>query len=240
MRDQGVGMQANYREMWEKFFKKLQESQGDNILCAILYDINVSEQGKLAVVLKDDSLDKVEEISILIKKLNSKLPTPFIFDKNYILESLDSFPLEFLNMSTDYEIMNDSDNVFSALNFKKNDVRLQAERELKGKILLIRTAFLENFSQKKELINLIKISFSSFIPVLKGLLFLLDQPIPKNISDIIDLADKHTEFSINSFHQANSIFLGTANKNDFDLSLFFKEYLKQLKELSRFIDRLDL
>jgi len=91
--------------------------------------------------------------------------------KNYIESSLDTFPIEFLNFKTSYRLITGED-VLKDLTFEKKFVRLQCERELKGKLLQLRENFLETEGKKKNIEALIRLSLPTFFSIFQAVLFL--------------------------------------------------------------------
>mgnify|MGYP006275789401 CR=1 FL=1 len=234
-------MKQKYRALWNSYYKNISNNLSNNILESALYNTQTSETGNLVVILKDDSVKSLASIGKYIKKIIKKVPTPLFISRKYIETSLDSYPLEFLNIYSDYEIMEQKHSIISQLKFDKEFIRLQIERELKGKLILIKTALLENYKNEKTLNELIKVSFSSIIPVLKGFIFLLGLDIPKDNNSVIKLSDEKTDFSIQSFKTANEIFEGkNIKKLDISINSFFDEYTDQLNRLSLYVDALEI
>jgi len=93
--------------------------------------------------------------------------------KAFIDSSLDCYPVEFLNMKRCYVLVFGED-VLGGLAFDKSALRLQVERELKGKLLLLRTRYLETEGKGRRVEDLIKESVTAFIAVFNALLYLRD------------------------------------------------------------------
>ena len=69
--------------------------------------------------------------------ISVEISTPLFIARGYIQQSLDTFPLEFLNISSSYQLVF-GDDILENIEFKAEDVRTQCERELKGKLLHLR------------------------------------------------------------------------------------------------------
>lgn len=115
---------------------------------------------------------------------HKKLPLPLIIDKDFVQSSLDSYPLEFLDMSSQYHNLFNREDVLAGLHFDKEDVRLQTERELKSKLLLTRMAVLDNPAHNRHISNVVHQSIRAIIPALKGILFLSGKGIPNNLPEL--------------------------------------------------------
>ncbi|MBW6516357.1 MAG: hypothetical protein K0B81_07070 [Candidatus Cloacimonetes bacterium] len=234
-------MQDKCKTYWERMATKLAICWSEEILQIATYNSEISDRGNLIVVLKDDSIKNIVKAHSVVKELTKMgMEPPLVVSEDYIANSLDSFPLEFLNIKTDYQNVIVKKEVLEGLQFEKSYIRLEMERELKSKILLIKMAILDNYGKPKVMRNLIKVSVHSIEPILKGLLFLLDVPIPLNHKELIDKADEVTDFPIDSLLTAVDFTLGrTAIKKE-DFTGFFDTFTKQLQVLSDFIEQLKI
>jgi hypothetical protein len=236
---EGKIMQDKYSQFWEQVSAKLQKVWKDVIQISV-YNTGLSEQGNLVVVLKDDSIEEIVKAHHIFKEIKKKdIPTPLIFSPHYIEHSLDSFPLEFLNIQTDYYNLYTINDQFKDLKFDKEYIRLEMERELKSKELLIKMTVLDYFGNNKILKELITVSIRSIEPILKGLLFLLDETIPVNRKELIFKADELTTIDISSLLTAVEYTSGDRKMNNEKLESFFDTFTKQLKDLSDYVERFE-
>ncbi len=234
-------MQDKCRNYWRKTAVKFASVWGNDVLQIAIYNTELSDRGNLIVILKDDSITnivKAHETAKEISKLG--MEPPLVVSDKYIANSLDSFPLEFLNIKTDYDNVVAKRDILAELEFEKRYIRLEMERELKSKILLIKMATLDHYGKAKILKNLIKVSVHSIEPILKGLLFLLNKPIPLNHKDLIIQADEVTDFPIDSLLTAVDFTIGKTTINKEELASFFDKFTKQLEVLSNYIEQLNI
>ena len=214
---------------------------GDDVLQIAAYNTRISERGNLVVILKDDSIANIIKAHQVAKELTKAgMEPPLVVSESYIANSLDSFPLEFLNIRTDYSNFVMKRDVLAELKFEKSYIRLEIERELKSKILLIKMAILDHYGKTKVLRNLIKVSVHSIEPILKGLLFLLDVPVPTDHTELIVKADEVTDFPIDSLQTAVDFTIGRISIAKEDIPRFFDQFTKQLETLSGYIEQLKI
>lgn len=144
----------------------------------------------------DNFLATFSPLAALVKK--HKLQVPLIVSTEFISKSLDSYPLEFLDIQTDYTSLYAKEDVIATLQFGKDDIRLQIERELKGKWLLTRLIALEKSNNQKHLFLVLKDSFHSLLPVFKGFCCLNGISAPRDTEKLLDcLSDiLHTEVKV--------------------------------------------
>ncbi len=144
----------------------------------------------------DNFLSTFNPLVKLIKK--HKLNIPLIVSEQFIQTSLDSYPLEFLDIQSDYTILYAAEDVVLKLKFDKVDVRLQIERELKSKWLLTRLTALQFNHKSKHLYSVLQDSFTSLIPVFKGFCFLSGVSINREQDKLLDCVEEilHTDVKI--------------------------------------------
>lgn len=230
-------MEEKYIKYWEKTANQLKIIWSDTIQIAS-YNTKLSREGNMVVVLQDDSIENIVKANKIVKDIRRRgIEAPLIISPHYLEHSLDSFPLEFLNIKTDYSNIFASRDVFKDLTFDKNYIRLEMERELKSKELLIKMTVLDYYGNSKILKDLIKVSVKSIEPILKGLLFLLDQKIPQERKELIDKANEATAFDISSLLTAVDFTSEKTKMNKDELSPFFDQYTKQLNSLSHYVEQ---
>ncbi len=132
----------------------------------------------------DSFLNTFHPLTRIIEKL--KLTVPLIVSKQFIQNSLDSYPLEFLDIQSDYTNLYFIEDVIADLQFDKNDVRLQVERELRSKWLLTRLATIQYKRHNHNLFGVLLESFRALLPVFKGFCFLNGITPPGQTDKILD------------------------------------------------------
>ncbi|MBC8527551.1 MAG: hypothetical protein H8D22_11985 [Candidatus Cloacimonetes bacterium] len=195
-------------------------------------DINV------AIILEDLNLKNLIGAKGTIKHLRKKhVSAPLFLSKQYIESSLDTFPIEFLNIKSSHKTIF-GDNYFEKLKINPEHLRLQAERELKGKLLILRLAFLENIGNLKVIKNLIFTSFSSFIPVMKAIIILKNEEIPEKIIDIIKKTATLLKIDFTAFLQAFDLKSRNIKMKRQQLVEFYTRYVQAVDQLSEIVDKL--
>ncbi len=220
---------------------------GDDLLSITLYGSGATGHyipGKsdinFLIVLTEAGIDNLDQAIKPVSRLKKrKVATPLFMTKREICLSVDSYPIELLTMKEHYVLVYGED-ALGGLSFDPSHLRLQFERELKGKILHLRRGYLETEGQAKQIRGLIRASFTAFISVFKALLFLKGIDIPENRRDIIrSVAGAYT---INP-----DVFLKCADiKEDIDripasdVETVFKDYLKEVEKLSTVVDDMNV
>src|ERR1035437_2730682 len=105
----------------------------------------------LLVVLSPAGIKKLDAAFDTVKCWKKrKVAVPLVMTKAFIESSLDCYPIEFLNMKNNHILIH-GENVLEKLNFKPEDLRLQIEKELKGKLILLRQGYLETEGNTRQL-----------------------------------------------------------------------------------------
>ena len=168
--------------------------------------------------------------------MKKRFSRPLFMDKEYIANSLDSFPIEFLSMKERYIVIFGED-VLKDLPIDAKYVRLQAERELKGKWLHLMQEWPSVKKHPKRLSGLIRVSMGDFSVIFRSLLYLKGLPIPPErmalfaaISSAFGLENRPLERTLEAFRSGN----GKA------MAAIFPDYSKAIRILSKSIDQLTL
>ena len=193
----------------KKDFSKVMDSLVQ--IKALLLQVAVygSLGSRCVIILASDPpglLDSLDELRKYCQKRD--LAFPLLINRHFVESSLDSYPLEFLDIvSGKYQNLFCQEDLLQNLVFDKTDLRLQMEREIKGKWLLTRLSVLEQSPKPKVLAATLQLSIRAILPVLKGICYLADRPIPQETDQLIAQAEQvcQTELGLlNTWLQART------------------------------------
>ena len=235
---------ADLDSICQQFPSDIQNLYGDPV-SVLLYGSAATEEYRpkhsdinVLVVLTDDSMDQLEAAQKMVSRWNRRRILPLFMNQAYIDNSLDSFPIEFLNMQSAYRVLTGRD-VLSALPIKKKDMRLQCERELKGKLMQLRQGFIQSEGRKKRLERLIAQSVVTFVAIFKGLLYLRDQPIPvKKTEVILNACESFDEIDRSLFETMLGVKRGEIKKSKSELIAMVKVYIHSIEKLCLAVDQI--
>jgi predicted nucleotidyltransferase len=217
---------------------------GDDLVSIILYGSGAGSNylpGKsdlnFLIVLSEQGIDNLDRAIDVVSKWKKKnVAIPLFMTKSYINSSLDSYPIEFLNMQKNY-IKVFGEDVLKELSFDSGFLRLQCEKELKGKILHLREGFLETEGKDKRIRNLVKISLTAFVSIFKALLYLVEAEIPGDRREVIKSVAEKFEIDADVFLKCADIKEDKGSFSSSETKEIFKAYLMEVRKLSGIVDK---
>jgi len=128
-----------------------------------------------------------------LKLGKAHIAAPLIMTPDYIQQSLDTFPLELIEIQQKHVTLL-GDDLFSELAFEESDVRLQCERELKVMCIALRQGLLAAAGRDKALAQVEVSIADELVRTLRGLLWLKGrreaQPASQVILEMENLAGR--------------------------------------------------
>ena len=193
----------------------------------------------LLIVLSEEGIVNLDKAFTAVSKWKKRnVAIPLFLTKDYIASSLDSFPIEFLNMKLNYLLVFGED-VLSDLSFEKSYLRIQAERELKGKLLQLRQGYMDTSHRKRDIQILIARSISTFIAIFKAILYLKDMEVSSHKDQIVSSICE--EFNLD--HELFSSILNIKDKkkkvSKKEMDSLMYRYISQIRHLSSAVDTME-
>ncbi|MCX5702586.1 MAG: hypothetical protein NTW64_06420 [Candidatus Omnitrophica bacterium] len=163
-----------YKNILQKFTQGLKDIYPEELLSLILYGSAVSGEFvdkhsnlNLLAVLKNTDLEVIKKSSKLIHKF--KIVNTLFLTEDYVANSIDIFPIEFLDMQENYFVLYGKD-VLKDIQVDIRNLRFQCEHELKAKLLKLRQAYLLLNNNMPALRSLLFMSFTSVVHILRNVL----------------------------------------------------------------------
>lgn len=191
------------------------------------------------VVLTEAGMNGLAGALPLVTKWKKRaVHTPLFLTKGYIDSSLDVFPIEFLNVTTAYKVVYGEDPVQNIV-FDNRLLRIQCERELKGKLLQLRQNFLETDGDRKKIESLIAISLPTFFSLFRAFLVLKGRkPVPGKAA-LIENMSLEAGLDKEFFLKLLAIREGREKLSSPDALSCMAHYIDEAKKLSIIIDQLE-
>jgi predicted nucleotidyltransferase len=241
----GLNLKDVIIERFEPFRDEILKDYKDNIHSITLTGSALTDDfvpGKSdinsIVVLTEMDLKFLEFLAILGKKYQKKrIAAPLIMTPEYIMNSLDVFPIEFLNIKLLHKTIF-GENLFQDLEINRADLRLQCERELKVRLIGLRQGYISCLGNSKMLMDMFIDSFSGYIPLFKGIMLLLGKEPPIANRDVIDVLGEVSRVNTSAFNtvlkqkkQKTKLTMGQVNT-------IFEDYYATIEKLGNITDGL--
>ncbi|MEE9610224.1 MAG: hypothetical protein V3W19_03185 [Desulfatiglandales bacterium] len=218
---------------------------GDDLISIILYGSATGSDyrpGKsdinFMVVLSENGIEQLEQaIKAVTKWQKRNVAIPLFLTELYVETSLDVFPIEYLNFHRNYVLVYGKD-ILKDLSFNAEFIRLQCEREIKGKMLLLREAFLETAGKGRALKDVISQSIQAFLAIFDALLYLKEKEIPKEKREVIRTTCETLDLDAGLFEKLLDIREQKIKPGDTETKTIFQDYLREVRKLSKIVDAL--
>lgn len=218
---------------------------GDDLISIILYGSSAKGEYQykksdinFLIVLTEKGIDDLRKILPLISKWRKRnVDTPLFLTMDYIQSSLDSFPIEFLDMNINYQLVYGED-ILKDIEIEEEDLRLQCERELRGKLLHLREEFLNCANDCRAMTRLISQSLVEFTAIFRALLSFKDVNIPQSRKDILMQTAKVFDLDRTVFDELLQIREHRKKINKQGLQALIEKYIFEIKKLTQQVDTL--
>jgi len=238
-------VRQDVRKIIEPYLKKLLDIHQENVISIVLYGsatgkFYVAKQSdiNLMVVFKDLEF---KELSSSLKLVNQGIPkkisAPLFLSLTHIETSKDVFPIEFLEIKENNILLYGRD-LFSDMEIAETHIRLFCEREIKGKLIRLREAYLEVGLRKKGIEALMKESMYSLMPTFRALLRIKGQTPHVDKENILkDIAEAYV-LDRDVFIAILRDKMDDEKIQGQDVEIFFEKYINEIKKLAVAVDKL--
>lgn len=132
----------------------------------------------LILVLSDLDADALERLSRALTRWRRRgQPQPRLFTRQLIAEAADVFPIELSDLAQ-FRIVLQGNDPFADVHVDAMHLRLQCERELREKLMRLREAYISAHGRPKQILQLLKDSYTTFTAIFRGSLRLLGAAVP--------------------------------------------------------------
>ena len=192
------------------------------------------------IVLQEMNLKFLELLAPLGKKYGKKgVAAPLIMTPKYIDQSLDVFPVEFLNIKLVHHTVFGED-IFQDLKIENSDLRHQCEREIKVRLIGLRQGYISAAGDKKILDREFIDSIAGYIPLFKGIIILFGKKAPRNNSEVLSVMEEVSGVSMAVFKLVLNHKRQKTRPSLEQLNTVFEEYYRTIEKLGEITDALEV
>ena len=205
---------------------KIKEILGENLVT--LAEYYTGDERKLLAVCNALDFD-------VLQKLKQNKELPLLFTKEELMQGVDVFPVEFLNIKLHYKILYGED-ILKDIKISKENLRHQLEFEFRSKLIHLRSEYL--MFSGKELEALILSAVPALAPIICGLLYLKDLS-HDDTCDLFDVVSKGYGMDVSILRDIYEIRNGKS-KFKKDKEQYVKELINVLSGIGKIIDELEV
>jgi hypothetical protein len=232
-------------QILQQFVRDVQGLYGGDLVAVVLYgsaaagehvpgrsDINV------VVVLRQLTPALLRKAASDLRRWHRQgFATPLFFDPESLHDSLDVFPIEFLDMQERHRTLLGPD-LFAGLHIERRNLRLQCEQELRGKLMKLRQSYVESAHAPADLERVLMAAATSIV-VLARTLLRLGGGDPGGGSDaVLEKAQARFAVSTTALRQACQLKRGHIRLAGSGLEALYREVLEEVQGLVRVVDGL--
>ncbi|NOX20980.1 MAG: hypothetical protein GXO99_06960 [Nitrospirae bacterium] len=241
------GLKEEIAERFVNFLKDVLAKYSDNLHSVHLigsaltpdYIPGVSDINSI-FVLKEMDLGFLKLLAPLGKKYKKTgIAAPLIMTPRYIENSLDVFPIEFFDFRLIHHTIVGED-ILVDLKIEKKYLRLQAERELKSKLIWLRQGYLSTMGDKKLLVQNLINSITGFFPLFRAIIYLLGQAPPVERHQVVVKLQELTNIKTSIYEKILLIKREQAGPGKNELDRAFEDYYRATEKIGRLINDLEI
>ena len=230
-------------EVFDEVTRDCREAFGDDLQGIFLFGSGAGSEyvpGKsdinFLILVTPGGMDRLERIVPFFKRWRRrKITLPLLLTREYIDSSLDTFPIEFYNIRERHETVYGED-ILATLEIDGEQLRLQCEREIKGKLLHLRQGFLVVGRNRRKLRELISSSVTPFVAIFRALLFIKGVASDAGGMEVIAAVCREYGLDFDLFEELVRLKEGKLGLDGSALQVKLKAYMGEVEKLSRIVD----
>ena len=233
-------MAKNLNIKIEEFARQLEHDLGDNLVSLLLYGPAVRVEGPgsptILLVVGDASPTALRNIEKHIAEWVKKgFPPPLIFSEREWHASTDVFPIEIEDMREAHRLLRGTDPL-DAVHTEKDDLRRELEREVRGKLLQLRTEFAAVAADGKALGALLVDSAATFFVLFRATLRLAGRTPPMDPAGLVEETAGLAGMDGTAFDWILGKLAGRKQPNLKPYDAVGDRYVEQIERLAHFVD----
>ncbi len=228
----------------EQLVEQLKPALGDRLRSIVLYGSATSgdflpgvSTYNLLVVAERFDVPALNSLATTVYRwVRDGNRPPLLFTPEQLQTSADAFPIELLDIQDSRQVLFGSDPV-AGLSISPEHLRLQLEREFKGKLLALREGYLMTGGRPKRVAALLVSSLSGMLVVFRAALRLFRPSVPASKLDALRLLAEHISFNPEPWLTVDAMKRGDRSWRQSDPGVLFGSCVQVLEQVSEAVDR---
>ncbi len=227
----------------EQLVEKLKQANPTGLRAVILYGSaaagdHVGKRSDYNVLVVMDQLG-LRELKLFLKPsevwVKDGNAPPLLFTPDGLRHSADVFPIELLDIRDAHRVLYGQD-ITGEFEIRPENLRLQLEHELKGKVIQLRERYLATGGKSKQVADLMMNSLSSFLVLFRAALRLFREQVPSTKLEAVKLLSSHIPFDPGIFESVEALKAGTKKLREVDTEELFGRYLQTIEAIVQAVD----
>jgi hypothetical protein len=190
------------------------------------------------VILHAMDLKFITFLAPLGKKHGKKrIAAPLVMTPEYIRNSQDAFPIEFLDFKLIHKTVYGED-IFRDIEIAGQPLRLQCEREIKTKLIGLRQGYISSLGKKEPLATLLVRSIIGSMALFRAIISLLGKEPPVLRAEVVSTFGAATRIDTAVFGNLLLLKAGRIKPSEQELRALFESYYNALEATGKIIDEL--
>ncbi len=161
---------------------------------------------------------------------------PLVFARGQLKASANVFPIELLDAKQSHRVLFGEDPL-TDITIEREHLRLQVERELKGKLLVLRERYLVTGGRPKYVAALLTSSIASFLVLFRAALRLFQDDVPARKVDALRLLAEQIPFDPQPLLEIEALKHRRRKLRDVAPLTLFQSYLTTIERVVEAVDR---
>lgn len=238
-------MAADKKPTLEQFTARLEAALGENLVALVLFgsaargtQVEGRSDLNLLLIVKDASVALLHAATPVVADwTKAGEPPPLIFAESEWRASADVFPIEIEDMREAHRVLAGRD-VFDGVVTRKADLRQELEREVRGKVLRLRTEYAAAAADGKALGRLLVHSAGTFFILFRAALRLTGGAPPAGNAALVRETAAAAGLEASAFDWVLGTLDGTQAKPLEPYDPIAARYVDALERLAEFVDGL--
>jgi hypothetical protein len=228
----------------DQLIADLQTALGSGLTSVVLYgsaaagDFVDGVSGKdVLIVTKTLGREQLAAIApALLKWQVAGNPLPQLLTTEELATSVDVFPIELADMHQSRKVLSGAD-VLSGITIDMGHLRMQVERELKTRLLMLRQRYLACAGQEPRVVQLMADSISTFLVLLRAAARLYNQAVPAEKAAALTELHARIPFDKQPFLDVLELKQNKLPAAATTADQLFERYLTSIEQVIRGVDR---
>jgi len=230
-------------QIYDEFTRDMQQIFSQDLVSIALYGSGAKGEYRykksdinFLVILTENGIQQLDRAFSLVKKWRKRnVSVPLFLTRNYIESALDSYPIEFLNMQRQHILVHGED-ILSGLVIAPENLRLQCEAQIRGKLLHLREEFLKTAGKKRALRNLLSRTVPAFSSLFTALLAFKGFEVPDKQEEILTGTARQFHLDDSVFRAVIEVRKGGGAKKADELVDVTNRYISEIRKLTSIVD----